>query len=349
MGFRECAPTRRRGRRFHPHTAVAWTSQANICSTIRSSLVTLETQSSLLALCAIDCANWNVIAREAQRAGGLARLLTAEITEKSEEARATQKILRDALSDLDSPRERVAEEMARAAEVGARLVTVLDDDYPANLRVIYNPPPFLFYRGHLEREDTRSVAVVGTREASEEGLRSARKMARLLVEAGVTVLSGLALGIDAAGHEEALAQGGRTIAVLGTGILRSYPKENAELGERIVESGALVSQFWPSQPPTRYSFPRRNVVTSGLSQGTVVIEASKTSGAKMQARLALEHGKRVFLVSRLVTSQTWAQKYVADRGAIEVTSVEDVLQRLRSPEAIEQVSAGRRQLALELG
>jgi DNA processing protein len=307
-----------------------------------------EMQRSLLALCAIDGANWHVIAREAQRLGGLERLLRGELGERSEEARTTEKAIRAALGD-DTPRERAESEIARAADVDASLVTVLDDAYPANLRVIYNPPPFLFYRGQLERSDARSVAVVGTREASAAGLKSARKMARLLVEADVTVLSGLALGIDTAAHEQALASGGRTIAVLGTGILRSYPKENADLAERIARSGALVSQFWPSQPPTRYSFPRRNVVTSGLSQGTVVIEASKTSGAKMQARLALEHGKRVFLVGRLVTSQTWAQTYVRDRGAIEVTSVEDVLQRLRSPEAIEHVSAGRRQLALELG
>ncbi len=306
-------------------------------------------QTSLLALCAIDGVNWYVVAREAQRQEGLDRMLQGKVGEKSDDARATAKAIKVAMTDWGAPRRRAAEEISRAQEVGASLVTVLDDDYPANLRVIFNAPPFLFYRGSLERTDARSVAVVGTREASEEGLKSARDMARLLVDAGVTVLSGLALGIDAAAHEETLARGGRTIAVLGTGILRSYPKENAELAEQIVHSGALVSQFWPSQPPTRYSFPRRNVVTSGLSQGTVVIEASKTSGAKMQARLALEHGKRVFLVGRLVTSQPWAQKYVASRGAIEVTKVDDVLQRLRSPEAIEQVSAGRRQLALELG
>jgi DNA processing protein len=306
-------------------------------------------QTSLLALCAVDGVNWNVVAREAQHVGGLHRMLRGEVGEKSDEARATAKALTAAVDDMDGPRSRAVEEIQRAHEVGASLVTVLDEHYPANLRVIFNPPPFLFYRGALERSDTRSVAVVGTREASDEGLASARRMARLLVEAGVTVLSGLALGIDAAAHEEALACSGRTIAVLGTGILRTYPKENAELAERIVGSGALVSQFWPSQPPTRYSFPRRNVVTSGLSQGTVVIEASKTSGAKMQARLALEHGKRVFLVRRLVTSQPWARKYVEERGAVEVSEVEDVLSRLRSPEAIEHVSAGRRQLALELG
>jgi DNA processing protein len=311
--------------------------------------VDLKMQTSLLTLCAIDGVNWNVVAREAQHLGGLERMLRGEVGERSKEARATVKAISAAKGEMQEPRARAAEEIARAHDAGASLVTVLDDEYPANLRVIFNPPPFLFYRGRIERADARSVAVVGTREASAEGLASARKMARLLVAADVTVLSGLALGIDAAAHEEALECGGRTIAVLGTGILRTYPKENAGLAERIVESGALVSQFWPSQPPTRYTFPRRNVVTSGLSQGTVVIEASKTSGAKMQARLALEHGKRVFLVSRLVTSQPWAQKYVEQRGAIEVTEVADVLSRLRSPETIEHVSAGRRQLALELG
>jgi DNA processing protein len=316
----------------------------------RSSLVNLEIQTSLLALCAIDHVNWHVIAREAQRPGGMDRLLDGDLSESSKEARQTQKLIRDAIPILDgSHRVRALSEIERAQEeAGAQLVTVLDDDYPANLRVIYNLPPFLFYRGRLDRGDARSVAVVGTRDASPEGVDSGQRMARLLAQAGVTVLSGLARGIDTAAHEETLAQGGRTIAVLGTGILRCYPKENADLAERIVESGALVSQFWPTQPPTSYNFPRRNVVTSGMGQGTVVIEASKTSGAKMQARLALEHGKRVFLVSRLVTSQPWAQKYVEQRGAIEIKSVEDVLTRLRSPEEVEQLSAGRRQLTLEL-
>jgi DNA processing protein len=311
-------------------------------------MMDLEMQTSLLALCALDHVNWHVIAREAQQPLGLERLLQGQLTETSKQARDTQKLIAGAGGDMAKQRLRAVEEIRCAEDAGARLVTVLDDDYPANLRVIYNLPPFLFYRGRLERDDARSVAVVGTREASDAGIDSARRMAGLLAGHGVTVLSGLAKGIDTAAHEETLAQGGRTIAVLGTGILRCYPKENSELAERIVQSGALVSQFWPSQPPTTYNFPRRNVVTSGMSQGTVVIEASETSGAKMQARLALEHGKRVFLVSRLVTSQPWAQKYVENRGAIEIRSVEDVLARLRSPTAVEQLSAGRQQLALEL-
>lgn len=302
----------------------------------------------LLALCAVEGVSWHVIAREAQRADGPGRLLAGEVVERSREAAETQKRLRAALDDgLEGPIERAQMEIERAAAAGAHLVTVLDESYPANLRVIFNLPPFLFHRGQLHRADTRSVAVVGTRGASATGLASAGRMATLLADAGVTVVSGLAAGIDTAAHMQTLAHGGRTIAVLGTGILHTYPKENAKLAEAIAESGALVSQFWPSQPPTRYTFPRRNVVTSGLSQGTVVIEASHTSGAKMQARLALEHGKQVFLVHQLVTSQEWARKYI-ERGAFEVKKVEDVLGRLRSLEQVEALTTGRRQLTLEL-
>jgi DNA processing protein len=302
----------------------------------------------LLAICAIDDVNWHVIAREAQRPDGLSSLLAGEVRERSDHGRATARLLRVALeAGLDDQLERVREEIQRATDVGAKLITVLDDDYPANLRVVFNLSPFLFVRGQLARDDARSVAVVGTRTASEKGLAAARRMAGLLTDAGVTVLSGMALGIDTAAHEETLRRGGRTIAVLGTGILRTYPKQNAELAERIAATGALVSQFWPSQSPARYTFPRRNVVTSGLAQGTVVVEATSTSGAKMQARLALEHGKQVFLLRELVTTQPWARKYL-DRGAVEVGHVDDVLTRLRTPEQVEELTAGRRQLTLEL-
>jgi DNA processing protein len=330
-----------------PHTALSYGAGGEHTFDW-SSLVDHDRQTALLSLCAIRGVSWNVVAREAQRPGGLESLLAGTVAEKSKDARETERALRDGLQGLAEPRRRATEEIERGRDAGAELITVLDHAYPANLRVIYNPPPFLFVRGRLDRRDARSLAVVGTRDATAEGHESSRRMATLLVQGGVTVLSGMALGIDTAAHTAALEAGGRTIAVLGTGILRTYPPANEGLAERIVEAGALVSQFWPTQPPTRYTFPRRNVVTSGLSQGTVVIEATRTSGAKMQARLALEHGKRVFLVSRLVTSQPWAQKYVRDRGAIEVTSIDDVLQRLRTPEEIEQVSAGRQQLALEL-
>jgi DNA processing protein len=214
---------------------------------------------------------------------------------------------------------------------GVSLVTVLDDEYPTNLRLVYNRPPFLFVRGELRPEDDRALAVVGTRSASADGRAQAARLARDLVDHGVTVLSGLALGVDTAAHDATLAAGGRTVAVMGTGIQRVYPTQNQELAARIVDSGgALVSQFWPAAPPTRYSFPMRNVVMSGMAIGTVVIEASSTSGAKMQARLALDHGKRLFLVESLVMHETWARDYAERPGATVVKSVDDVLVALES-------------------
>jgi DNA processing protein len=310
--------------------------------------VSAEDQRRLLALCTIKGVHWNVLAREAQRPEGMVRLLAGKVAEESRDGQATGALLAEGLVSLDQRLEQVEGEIRAAAEVGARLVTVLDDAYPSNLRVIPKLPPFLFYRGELHREDARSVAVVGTRRASAEGLERAADLARRLVEEQVTVISGLAKGIDTAAHTAVIARDARTIAVIGTGILHTYPKENAELAERILARGAIVSQFWPSAPPTRYSFPMRNEVMSGISQGSVVIEAGRTSGAKMQARLALEQGKRAFLMSSLVSGEGWAQSYVSKRGAIEVGSAEDVIRWLRSPEQVEMQSIQRSQLALEL-
>jgi DNA processing protein len=232
---------------------------------------------------------------------------------------------------------------------GVRLTTVLDDDYPANLRLIYNLPPFLTYRGTLQGDDARSVAVVGTREASAEGIALTRRLATQLVEAGVTVLSGLARGIDTAAHDATLEAGGRTIAVMGTGIRRVYPPENEGLADRIAATGAIVSQFWPDGPPTTYTFPRRNITMSGMGQGTVVVEASATSGAKLQARYALEHGKRLFLPASLVRQRQWARKYLERPGAIEVRDVDDIIRLLQPSEAVRARSDQRRQLTLALG
>lgn len=308
-----------------------------------------EASRLLLAICGIEKVSWALIAREALKrpTAELDRLAAGEITEHSTDAEKTRASLLAAGGDLGAQLERAAEAIADAASVGARLVTVLDDDYPANLRLIHNLPPFLFVRGELQHEDLRAVAVVGTRDATEDGLARAVKMARGLSAAGVTVVSGLARGIDSAAHTATLEAGGRTIAVVGTGILRTYPTENTELADRIVDGrGAVVSQFWPRQHPAQHTFPRRNVVMSGIGQGTIVVEASKTSGAKMQARLALEHGKRVFLVRSLVTAQPWARDYL-QRGAVEVAEIEDVLDQLSDPERIAGIAHARRQLTLD--
>ena len=311
-----------------------------------------ETQYRILQLCAIridrESVDWSLIARQAQDPGGLNELWHGIVREKSAAARRSVPILRRGLRDAAPLAQRVDAELKAAAAADARLVTVADDAYPANLRLIPNLPPFLFYRGDLREEDARSVAVVGTREATDKGLERAGKMARLLAERAVTVISGLARGIDTAAHRAALAAGSRTIAVFGTGITRCYPAENRDLAAEIARSGALVSQFWPTHPPGRDTFPRRNVVTSGISQGTVVIEASSTSGAKMQARLAIEHGKKVFLVHSLVRSQKWASEYVERRGAIEVADVDEVVSRLADPERVRQATVQQTQLTLSL-
>jgi len=307
-------------------------------------------QRRLLALCAIGAegVDWSLIARQAQTPRGLDALWDGQIHERSAAARRSLQALRTGIRAPGALFSRVDAELDAAAAVGAGLVTVLDQWYPANLRLVHNLPPYLFVRGELREADIRSVAVVGTRNASDAGRRRAALLSRLLVEREVTVVSGLARGIDTAAHRTALDAGGRTIAVFGTGIAKIYPAENRALAEEIVGRGALVSQFWPTQPPDRGTFSRRNVVTSGISQGTVVIEASSTSGAKLQARLALEHGKRVFLVRSLVAGERWAQGYVAERGAIEVREIDDVVRHLASPGQVRQQAERLRQLPFAL-
>jgi len=210
-------------------------------------------------------------------------------------------------------------------EQNARLVTVLDDEYPTNLRMVHDHPPFLFVRGSLEPADERAIAVVGTRKPSDEGRRAAWQIAGALAERGITVVSGMAAGIDTAAHVGALDAGGRTLAVFGTGIDRIYPAANRPLAGTIAVSGAALSQFWPAMAPTRWSFPVRNIVTSGLSLGTVVVEAGPTSGARQQAEHALRHGKRLFLLQRLVEDQPWAQALIGRPGVVAIDDIEEVL------------------------
>jgi DNA processing protein len=286
----------------------------------------------LLALCALRVDGRRIdrglLARQAEEPGGLAALRRGKVMEDSPAAETSRPILALGLKHLAQAEGFVAEQVDLAEQVGARLVTVLDPDYPANLRQVADRPPFLFYRGTLTPRDVRAVAVVGTRRPSSDGLARAARMAAGLVAEEVTVVSGLARGIDTAAHQAALAAGGRTIAVLGTGITRCYPAENADLAEAVAASGALVSQFWPAASPTRYSFPLRNAVTSGISQGTVVVEAGATSGARLQARLATQQRKQVWLLRSLIAVEPWARSYIERRGAASVTDVADVTGRL---------------------
>ncbi len=213
---------------------------------------------------------------------------------------------------------------------GMRLLTVLDDDYPENLRGVHDRPPLIFVSGELRRQDARSVAVVGARQATDRGRTIARKIAEHLVDRGFTVASGLAAGIDTAAHTAALARKGRTFAVIGTGLRRAYPPQNAPLQRRLIRQGAVVSQFWPDAPPSRRTFPMRNAVMSGMTLASVIVEASETSGSRMQARLALEHGRPVFLVRSLL-EQPWAREFATRPGTHVVdnpAAITDTIERL---------------------
>jgi len=228
-----------------------------------------------------------------------------------------------ALSDLDE----IQRELSSWHREGIGIVTVLDAAYPQQLLTIHQRPPFLTYRGRLDPSDAGGIAIVGTRQPSEEGRRRARSLAEGLAARGIPIISGLAAGIDAAALQGALAAEGRAVAVIGTGLRRSYPAQNKALQARIGEEGLVLSQFWPDSPPTKRSFPMRNAVMSGYAAATVVIEAAWKSGARMQARLALEHGRPIFLIDTLL-EHDWARDYARRPGAYVVTSVEDIIDNL---------------------
>lgn len=238
-------------------------------------------------------------------------------------------------------------EAANLVETWARrdwvVVTSFDPAYPSNLREVFNRPALLFIDGTWDdRADSRSIAIVGARAASEKGLQRARRLASELVEADFTILSGLAAGIDTAAHVAALEKGGRTIAVMGTGLSRRYPRQNADLAARIARAGALVTHFFPHQTPARWTFPLRNIVMSGLSQATVVVEASHSSGARMQARIALQHGRTVFLLRSLVQSHQWAWDLVNEGRygvlAVEISSTEDIVGQVNGSTRLEAIA-----------
>ena len=211
---------------------------------------------------------------------------------------------------------------------GIDLVTVLDERYPVNLRMVHDRPAALFLRGALAARDEKSAAVVGTRKASSRGLDQARGIARGLVEAGYVVVSGLAAGIDTAAHSAALEAGGGTVAVIGTGLREYFPKHNRQLQDRIGTEHAVISQFWPGQGARPWTFPQRNAVMSGFARATVVVEASKTSGARMQARLALEHGRPVFILRSLIEEHEWAQRYRGHPSVYVVDEAGEVVEHL---------------------
>lgn len=228
--------------------------------------------------------------------------------------------------------------LERLARAKVKYVTLLDADYPENLKTIFDPPPVLYYRGELRAEDALAVAIVGSRRATPYGREAATRLARELARAGVTVVSGLARGIDSCAHRGALAGGGRTLAVLGSGLDVIYPPENARLYAEIAENGAVISEFPLGAAPEPGHFPLRNRVISGLSRAVVVVEAARTSGSLITADCALEQGREVLAVPGPITSpMSWGTNNLIKQGAKLLQEAADVLASLGvpSPEAEE--------------
>ena len=240
--------------------------------------------------------------------------LDAKVVDAVESARATV-----------SP----AREVERLDKAGVSVLTWQDAGYPERLRQIYAPPPVVYLRGSLSGADDWAVAVVGTRRASVYGQEVTRRLAGDLAQSGVTVVSGLARGIDTCAHQAALAAGGRTLAVLGSGVDVIYPRENARLAQSIVENGALISEYPLGTQPEATNFPQRNRIISGLSLGTLVVEADTTSGALITADFANEEGREVFAVpGSILTRGSSGTNRLIQQGAKLVTSVQDILEEL---------------------
>jgi len=243
--------------------------------------------------------------------------------------------LLEARRGLDLPAE-----LARIQRAGVRALTWDDPAYPQFLLTINDPPPVLYVLGELRLEDAWAVAVVGTRTASVYGREAARVLASDLARAGVTIVSGLARGIDAQAHRAALDAGGRTVAVLGSGVDIIYPWENRKLAEEIAGRGALVSEYGLGTKPEASNFPPRNRIISGLSRGVIVVEAGDQSGALITADFAAEQGREVFAVPGGIFQRgsRGTNRLIRD-GAQPVLSANDVLEVLNMTAVAEHVEA----------
>lgn len=207
------------------------------------------------------------------------------------------------------------------------ILTFQDDNYPENLKKIYDPPPVLYMKGNLAKSDIVAVAIVGTRTPSRYGKLVTEKVSSQLAERGVTIISGMASGIDSIAHRAAILVKGRTIAVFGCGVNMTYPAENINLKEKILENGAIISEFPMNTKPERMNFPMRNRIISGLSLGTIVIEAAEKSGALITSDFALEQGKDVFAVPGNINSpKSKGTNHLIKMGAKLIDNADDVIE-----------------------
>lgn len=226
--------------------------------------------------------------------------------------------------------EKIDEVLKQLEDKGIKATTFLDYDYPVSLNYIYDKPPVLYYKGNHKNEDELSLAIVGARKSTAYGKWVCEKFTKELVDLGVTIVSGLALGIDAIAHKAALENGGKTIAILGNGLDIKYPSRNEKLYDEISENGVIMSEFPIGTQPLAYNFPQRNRIISGLTRAIVVIEAKEKSGSLITAHHALEQGKDVFAVPGNINSiySSGTNKLIKD-GAFPLLSIDDILEEIK--------------------
>ena len=219
--------------------------------------------------------------------------------------------------------------LGRAAETGIKVLTIDSVEYPGQLKNIFDCPPVLYMKGDILEEDKYAIGIVGTRMPTHYGKLHAENISAGLAKKGFTIVSGLARGIDSAAHKGALQAGGRSVAVMGSGLDVPYPPENYVLMQSLAESGAVVSEFPPGTGPNRENFPRRNRIISGLSMGVLVVEAGKGSGSLITANYALEQGKEVFSIPGNISSAvSRGTNELIKNGAKVVTGIDDIIEEL---------------------
>jgi DNA processing protein len=269
-----------------------------------------------------------LLGRLIKRFGTVEAILSASVTELMEVEGIGERRARSVFAARDDAA--VEREIEKCAAAGARIICWEDPDYPPQLRHCDDPPICLYVRGTLTPEDAVAIAIVGSRQCSRYGYEQAQRFGALLAGAGFTVVSGLARGVDSYAHEGALSAGGRTVAVLGSGVDVIYPPEHKVLAEKVMASGAVMSEDPLGSPPTADSFPRRNRIIAGMCLGVLVVEANKRSGALITARLASEYNREVFAVPGRVDTPTAAgpNELIRSGAAKLVANLEDVLDEL---------------------
>jgi DNA processing protein len=272
---------------------------------------------------------------------GVGSLLFKRLIDRFESPERVLSASPEALSRVEGVSGRLARSIARfrpgdgakrelglALEKGCRIVPLTDENYPPLLKEISDPPPFLYVRGKLP-VTRRSISIVGSRHATDYGIQMTRRLCRDLAGLGWNVVSGMALGIDTAAHQGALAGGGPTVAVLGSGLERIYPRKNESLFHQISKSGAVISELPLHSDPDPHHFPARNRIISGMSLGTVVVEAARQSGSLITARLAAEQNREVFAVPGSVQSfKSSGTHLLIKQGAKLVEQTRDILEEL---------------------